>query len=163
MTWPPGLEGLLLITTRWHCNTADMGRLQIAFWGEITDFDLLLRHLISAQKKKKTLQRIFCLYYYLCYFWSFLCGGVFGKRCLEFFKGETLVEIPAVGFGSDLVWRWHALKKKKRGWGYSPTQHKLVAIESTFNHGFKASWVAGGIMGQGCPKCLGNCCFVRNY
>ena len=53
VTWPPGLEGLLLITTRWHCNTADMRRLQIAFWEEITDFDLLLRLLISAQKKKK--------------------------------------------------------------------------------------------------------------
>lgn len=63
-----------------------------------------------------------------------------GRGAAIFFKGETLIQIPAVGFGSDLVWRWHALERRKKNWvwGYSSTQRKLVAIESTFNPGFKS-------------------------
>lgn len=37
-----------------------------------------------------------------------------GRGAAIFFKGETLIQIPAVGFGSDLVWRWHALERRKK-------------------------------------------------
>lgn len=63
-----------------------MGRLQIAFWGEITDFDLLLRHLISAQKKKKRCRGFFaCIT--ICVTFEVFCVEVFlGRGASNFLR-----------------------------------------------------------------------------